>query len=414
MTEGPVVYVVAQFPKVSQTFVLGEIRELVRQGTDVRVMVLRPPTAADRALVDCRDLDGRVTTAPGGWRGTTLVAWSAISTCVLAPSRALPELARVLRWTVQHRALHELVRFGQAAYLRTRLPPATRHLHAHFAHGPASVAMTVSRLTSVPFSFTAHARDLFNDTALPVLREKAAAAAFVVTISEHGRRFVESLDVPDTRVILVRNGIDLQLFRARSADPPFRVATVCRLVEKKGVDVLVDALTLLRARGVDMAADIVGDGPLRSALQERARDAGVADLLTWHGPATPDQVRQALAGAGCFVLPCRVDSTGDADGLPVSIIEAMACGLPVISTATAGIPEAVVDGECGLLVPPDDPARLAGALARLQADEALRRRLAEGASKTAAGFDRARWVAVLRQAFCSQTVSAPSDLRRSA
>jgi glycosyltransferase involved in cell wall biosynthesis len=395
--EGPVVYVAAQFPKLSQTFVLGEVTGLRGRGVDVRVLSLRPsgPSAQPTGV------DGRVTACPSGLAGALRMAAAAVALLLRLPRPAGRELRRAVRWTLRHRRPDELGRFAQAAWLLPHVPAGTRRLHAHFADGATSVAMTLSGLSGVPFSFTAHARDLFVRTPTALLEEKLQSAFAVVAISEHGRAYLQER-CPESahKVHLVRNGIDLSAFRApvtapAPADRPPGAVTVCRLVDKKGVDVLVDAARLLHERGLDVPVEVVGDGPLRGALVTRAAAAGLSGLVTFHGALPPAAVRQRLHRAACFVLPCRVAADGDADGLPVSIVEALAAGLPVVSTPVAGVPEVVSDGVSGLLVPADDPVALAAALERLLSDVPLRRRLGEGAVRVAAAFDAASCVARL-------------------
>jgi glycosyltransferase involved in cell wall biosynthesis len=238
-----------------------------------------------------------------------------------------------------------------------------------------------------------------------MLREKVRAAQFVVAISEHGRRYLTSL-APDRhdRICLVRNGIDVAAFAPPSTAAPVRtraprVLTVARLVPKKGIDVLIETCRVLRDAGTDLPCDVVGGGPLEQQLWEQAAAAGVADLVRFHGSLAQPAIAQLMTRAAVFVLPCRIDSAGDQDGLPVSIVEAMAAGLPVISTPIAGVPEVVDDGVNGRLIPADDAPALAASLRELLSSEPRRARLSKGARRTAASYDRRIWVSVLKDLF---------------
>jgi glycosyltransferase involved in cell wall biosynthesis len=173
-------------------------------------------------------------------------------------------------------------------------------------------------------------------------------------------------------------GIPIDLFRFTEPPPldgPIRLLCVARFQEKKGIDTLVDACATLRARGVPFALRVLGDGPMRPALEARVARLGLAGPVALEGPLPQEDVARALAACHAFVMPCRQDRTGDMDGIPTVFMEALATGRPVVSCPVSGIPELVRDGETGLLVPPNDPAALADAVTRLAADAPLRVRL---------------------------------------
>jgi glycosyltransferase involved in cell wall biosynthesis len=246
----------------------------------------------------------------------------------------------------------------------------------------------------VPFSFTAHARDIFEYAEPHCLQDKVRSAKAVVAISEHGRQRVLDLVGADlaSRVQVIRNGIDLSYFGERDAEPegPLRLLAVSRLVEKKGIDVLLRSAALLVHRGIDVRCQVVGDGPLRASLEATADWLGIADRVELAGSLDAGGVLAAYKEASIVVLPCRMDSNGDQDGLPVSLVEAMAVGVPVVSTRVSGIPELIEDGVSGLLVNPDDTKGLADAIESIHSDAALRRRLSKGGRRVAESYDRVR------------------------
>ena len=334
-----------------------------------------------------------------------------------------------------------LKEFLQAADVADRLLRArdVRHLHAHFAHGTTTVTWLASMLTKLPFSFTGHAKDIYRESLNPagLLRRKMRAASFVVTCTGANQEHLRKVE-PAADVHLVYHGLNadfaallptapvrrdptpagataaveaepvhaepvhaepVQAERAwqraaaaagtatLAADPditPLRVVAVGRMVPKKGFDVLVEAVADLTARGVELELVVAGeDGPdaatIRRLVAERCPDA-----VQFTGPLSQCELLALYRGADVFALACRVDADGDRDGIPNVMVEAMAAGLPVASTAVSGIPELVRDGENGLLVPPEDPGALASALLRLATDGSLRQRLAAAGRETVA------------------------------
>jgi colanic acid/amylovoran biosynthesis glycosyltransferase len=270
--------------------------------------------------------------------------------------------------------------FLQAGALaRVAARDGVNHVHAHFASHPATAAWVVHRLTGIPFSFTAHANDLF--VAPVVLDRKVVDARFVIAISEYNRRLLGERDPPPRRLEVVHCGVDTDLHAWR--DPgerdPDRVVCVASLFPKKGHVHLIDALALVAERRPGIALELVGEGPERHRILRRARERGVAGRVSLLGARSSEDVRATLAGAGVFVLPSVRLPSGRMEGIPVALMEAMAAGVPVVSTRLSGIPELVRDGVTGLLADPGDPQSLAAAMERVIDDDALAARLALGA-----------------------------------
>jgi glycosyltransferase involved in cell wall biosynthesis len=286
-----------------------------------------------------------------------------------------------------------LKEFLQAATLADLLlqAPDVSHLHAHFCHGATTVTWLASRMTGLPFSFTAHAKDLYSPSLNPaaLLRRKIEAARFVVTCTEANRQYLLRQG-SDTPVYCLYHGLNAdfsQLLKERPADRTIndhiRALAVGRLVPKKGFDVLVEACGLLRQHGVSFEALIVGEtGEHENELRRRIAERGLGDSVRLTGPMSQSQLYAEYQLATTFCLPCRVLDNGDRDGIPNVLLEAMACGLPVITTGISGIPEAIHDGVNGLLVPPDSPEAVAAAILRLRLDPHLVDRLSRGARAT--------------------------------
>jgi glycosyltransferase involved in cell wall biosynthesis len=265
-------------------------------------------------------------------------------------------------------------------------------VHAHFAHDPALVALLARRLTGSTFSFTAHARDLYQ---IPVaaLRGRLREASAVVTCCranlEHIVGVAGGIGPP---VELIYHGVDLERFRpagVRPERPVPLVVSVGRLVEKKGFDDLLRALALLVERGVEFGCEIYGDGPCRDRLEALRDTLGLGEVVRFLGQRTQVELLRVYREADVFALTPRLTEDGDRDGVPNVLVEAMACGIPVVSTAVGGVAELVDHGHDGLLATAGDSAAIAAHLTTLLGDTRLRRRLGDAAAASARRFDRA-------------------------
>jgi glycosyltransferase involved in cell wall biosynthesis len=257
------------------------------------------------------------------------------------------------------------------------------HLHAHFVHSPGAVAFFAHLGGGLPFSLTAHAKDLY--TTLPRnLRIRADAAEFLVTCTAANAGYLCSIvsQPAAQRIHVLHHGVDLETFVPGTRSSAPRVLSVGRLVPKKGFADVIAALELLNQKGIRFQAEIFGGGPLHDDLVKQAGSAAIGDLVRFHGARTQDAIISAYQRARLFVLAPVVTDSGDRDGIPNVLVEAMACGLPVVSTRVSGIPELITDDVDGILVDPHDPAALAHAMARILTDPALAARLGGAARRT--------------------------------
>ena len=387
-------YVLRKFPVLSETFVLNEILALEARGLDVHVFALAP-SRDPRFHEGVGRLRATIHHVPGISDVRTLLSH--------ARSQAGRGSRRFRRQLLEVLAAGRpklLWRFLQAAYVADRARRARiRHLHAHFANHPATVAHQASRLLGIPFSFTAHAYDVYRDADTRVIARKMRDARFTITVSEYNADFLRSLaNGSRPRVELVRNGIDMRRFSppATRPDGPFTILTVARLVEKKGLRFLVEACRNLRDRGLPFRCEIVGKGEQQPLLDGLIRQWDLRDRVTLVGALAQQEIVERYRRAHVVVLPCIVGSDGNRDGLPVSIVEALACGVPVISTAVTGIPEVVHHEVNGLLVPEGDATGLSDALERVMRDSELRTRLSAAArASVMEDFDQAKTAARL-------------------
>ena len=355
MRSPQLVVIVSGFPRRSETFALAELNALDRAGM-LAAMFSTKPGEDGPCQPSAQPLLGRVRVLAG------------------APSVQAAEAARQLR--------------------RVRVSG----VHAYFAHTPAAVGGDLARRLGVRFGFSVHARDA-RKIERQALFDRARRAACVVACNTD---VAGELDGSGARVTLVRHGVDLDRFRAcRSSNGTLTMLAVGRLVEKKGFHVLVDAVSRLAG---DWRLRIVGDGPEKSALADRARACRVADRVTFCGAITHDVLPAEYRLADIVVVPSVCDASGDRDGLPNVVLEAMASSVAIVATDAGAITSAVRDGETGIVVPAGDATALATALSRLSAAPEWRRRLGDAAraaverdfdARTCAGA----FVSVLREAY---------------
>ncbi|AZO77303.1 MULTISPECIES: glycosyltransferase [unclassified Bosea (in: a-proteobacteria)] len=376
-----VLYFTSLFPCWSETFIVREIDELIRLGVDVRIVSLKHPVEklvqSDAAAL----LDRVVYPARGVRAGARVLA-----ACLRHPWRELSSLAGMARGLWRHpMALGKtlVVWWRTLALLPVLRDLAPDHLHAHWATYASTSAMLASRRLGKPYSFTAHAHDIFLEDHL--LADKMRTAAFGVTISEFNRRYLADKVSPlaSQSMRIVHCGVRLADFAfAPAGRRPGLILAVGRLDEIKGFRHLVDACELLARRKVPFECHVIGEGPLRLALQARIDAAGLSDRVILLGALKQEQVRAYLAQAGVFALPSVVTASGDRDGIPVALMEAMAVGVPVVSTRVSGIPELVEHGSSGLLAEPGDARELAHCIERLIADPVSARAMAGMARRT--------------------------------
>lgn len=402
MSAPRIAYLVKRFPRLSESFVLNEILEIRRQGLDVVVYALMDPREklVSPAAANLRPEvvylhDGA--DHPGSWRRLTTGAVVQIVRHPLGAARLAWALLSVHRSVPSVR--HALEALWLARDLRRR---GVTHLHAHFAHSPAAVAYMASLAGAPPYSFTAHAKDLY--TTLPRnLRIRVMAARFVVTCTAFNRDYLEKLLGPGAHPPLhvLYHGTDLSRFHPNGRQPvPRRILSVGRLVEKKGYPYLLDALAILRSRKVAFRCDIYGGGPLRDSLDERIEALGLHELVRLHGVRLPDEIVDAYQTAAVFALAPVVTDDGDRDGIPNVLVEAMASQVPVVSTNISGIPELIATGSEGMLVPPRDAQALADSLqAALQNGAQSAAMAAAGRAKVERRFDLVANTARLRSLF---------------
>ena len=271
-----------------------------------------------------------------------------------------------------------------AKLARVLMEHGISHLHVHFAHAPTQIGMYASLLSGIPYSFTAHANDIFQRGLL--LREKAERAAKVIMISRYNLRYFRRIAPTCRSLRLVRCGFSPPRTQVRNRRPgSLRIGSLGRLVEKKGMDNLIRAFAQVHAEYPRTVLEIAGGGPLQADLQSLVKNLGLEEAIEFRGPLRHDQVQQWMRQLDVFALACKRDSRGDQDGIPVVLMEAMGLGIPAVSTRISGIPELIENGGNGLLAEPDDDEDFARTLRAVIRDENLRVRLGGAGRRFVAG-----------------------------
>ncbi len=240
-----------------------------------------------------------------------------------------------------------------------------QHLHIHFAHVPTQIGMYASLLTGVPYSFTSHANDIFDNSSL--LKEKVERAKTAITISEYNYHFLAQQGIDVEKLTIVRCGIENHhnyVPKLNFQKTP-KIGSLGRFVEKKGMEDLILALSKLHQEGTDFCLEIGGDGYLKDYLKDLVKQHNLERKTTFKGAIPNHQVYSWLKELDIFILACKEDSNGDKDGIPVVLMEAMNIGIPVISTKISGIPELIQDESSGFLAQPNDPESLANTINKL-------------------------------------------------
>jgi colanic acid/amylovoran biosynthesis glycosyltransferase len=387
-------YVVKRYPRHSETFIVNEILDHEAAGMEVEIFSLLPPEDGH-----FQDAISRVRAPVTYLQAKGLKAadfWSTLDEA----GEILPYL-----WDSLEEARSEDVRYAYQAVVlarEARLRGIT-HLHAHFATASTTVARLAARFARVPYTMTAHAKDIFHQSVRPDdLRRKLRDAAATVTVSDYNAQYLhDSYGLAAEGVRRIYNGLELERFpyeEPRGRVP--EIVAVGRLVEKKGFADLIEACSLLRDRGVEVRCRIMGLGELEPELRAAVERLDLGNRVELPGPRPQGELIEVVGSAAVFAAPCVVGGDGNRDGLPTVLLEAMALGTPCVSTDVTGIPEVLRDGETGLMVPQRDPAALADAIERLLADPELRVELAGRARRLVeAEFDVRRNAALLRETF---------------
>ncbi|MDX0542115.1 glycosyltransferase [Sinorhizobium medicae] len=415
MSPKPKIAVVLKgYPRLSETFIAQELLGLERAGHELVLIALRRPTDGKRHPVH-DEIRAPVHYLPEYLHEEPWRVLRALARTVAKRSfwRMLRPFFRDL---ARDRSRNRFRRLGQALVLAAEWPDNAGWLHAHFIHTPASVTSYASMISGIPWTCSAHAKDIWTSQDWE-LSDKLGRACWTVTCTRSGYEHLRDLSSDKTRVHLSYHGLDLDRFPSFEGehsrrdgsvpDDPVRIVSVGRAVSKKGYDLLLKALSLLPA-DISWRFDHIGAGELTGKLQALAGELGLEERIGWHGALDQKEVLSRYREADIFALASRVAANGDRDGLPNVLVEASSQRLACISTAVSGIPELIDDGHNGMLVPPESPTALAAAMERLIRDPDLRRQLGAAAERRVrADFDHHSSVGQLIGLFESEWRRSP-------
>ncbi|MGQ4648632.1 glycosyltransferase [Lyngbya aestuarii] len=400
-------YVLKRYPRYSETFVVNEILAHEAAGLEIEIFALRPPAETHfqniisqvRAPVYYirKPIQGRVSDSLNSLAPTAAsYFWAELQEA----SKKIPDF-----WTKLAVAQGEKAStVYQAAWLarEVRLKRIT-HLHAHFGTVATSVARLASHFAGIPYTFTAHAKDIFHESVeAEDMKRKLSDAATVITVSDYNLEYLQqTYGTAAAHVQRIYNGLDLTQFSYKSPlHRPPQIISVGRLIEKKGVPILIDACAILASRGCNFSCKIIGSGSLEPSLREQIQQLGLQSIVEIIGSRPQNEVFEQVQKAAVFAAPYVIGRDGNRDGLPTVLLESMALGTPCVSTDVTGIPEVVRDEETGLMVAQHDPKALADGLEGLLTDSTLRVRLATQARQLIESeFDIHRNTASVRSLF---------------
>lgn len=355
-------YLVNQHPLPSHTFIRRELLALERRGHEIARFSIRQGRAAAGSADDEREL--RLTTVLLAPRAAAIarMALGAITCGLARPLRTLHALGTALRTIRRSNRgfVHHVAWWLEAMSLAHAMPRDTAHLHTHFATNGAMVAMLAAGIRGIPYSITVHGPDDLEQAPHLHLDEKVGRAAFVACISDYCRGQVarHCSAAHHGRLAVVRCGVEPGAADREPLPMPsgLRLAWVGRMVPQKGLEVLLEACSILRRQGLRFCVELLGNGPLEAEVRARIQALGLEGTVLARGWQPTDAVLATIDASSALLVPSH------AEGIPVVIMEAFARGRPVISTSVAGVPELVSHGENGLLVPPADPAAFAAAV----------------------------------------------------
>jgi glycosyltransferase involved in cell wall biosynthesis len=376
-----ILYILDVFPNLSESFIVNEIVELLKSGVDIEIFsYLRPKNEPTHVELNQYGLPQRVHYYTKNYAMDYTRALSCLS------RKPVPFL-KTLSYPFSFK--EKIYLFPFITRIDNELEKTFKAdlIHAHFATRPTTIAMSIAKIANVPFSFTAHAYDIFTNSNTALIKREIREAGGVVTISNYNKNYMIKLGADPDKVRVVHCGVNVEKFKPRRDGKAKRdslvILTVARLVEKKGIEFLLRAAgqMLQEMEKPSIILKIVGSGPEEIKLRGLAKELGILKQVEFLGDVTDEELTDLYNSSEIFALPCIVAQNKDRDGIPVALMEAMSMELPVISTHVSGIPELVTNGKEGYLVPQKDIKSIAKAINNLIINPDLRRKMGVNARK---------------------------------
>jgi glycosyltransferase involved in cell wall biosynthesis len=402
-------YILKGYPRISETFISNEILLLEKLGFQMHLFPMRQPRE-NFSHASVKEIKAEVSYLPTELGENLVKLLRPNLLLALKHPKRFIETVRLATQGSPKNRLATLKHFLQAGYMSYYFLMGNTeitHLHGHFAHSPTSVTRFASSFSGIPYSFTAHAKDIYTSKK-DKLRQRIQEAKFVVTCTKHNQQYLEEIkDDCLTPIHCIYHGIDLDLFQNSTDEKiptePYQIFTVARLTAKKGLPTIYQALVLLKQKGLSFTHTLIGDGDDRDQIMALIKELELGTECQWLGTQTHEEVLKQFKKSDLFVLGCEIAANGDRDGIPNVIVESLAMGIPALSTHVSAIPEILIHEQTGLIVPPKDPAAMAEAMERILTDSALRKKIiAEGKKRVATQFDNKLLIQELAQIFRSQ------------
>ena len=403
-------YILKGYPRISETFISNEILLLEQLGFHMRLFPMRHPRE-DFCHDSVKQIKAQVDYLP-----TELLLefprllLPNIFLAVKRPSLFKHGLGLARARYKRTANLATFKHLLQAGYLTNKhliKDKSLTHLHGHFAHSPTSVTMFAALLSGKTFSFTAHAKDIYTSNPKQ-LREKIRLAEFVVTCTDYNRKYLESIaEGLNTPIHCIYHGIDLKLFSPEAdhtiCAPPYKLLTVARMTEKKGLPTLYKALQILKRKNFSFEHILIGDGDDKEKILQLIRDLQLDDCCRCLGTRTHKEVLKQFEENDLFVLACEIAKNGDRDGIPNVLVESLAMGVPGLSTTVSAVPEILLHNRSGITIAPSEPETMASAIRDALENQILRKTIIQGGIKhTDEHFDNRKLVAKLGDIFKTQ------------
>lgn len=372
-------YVLKGYPRISETFISNEILLLEKEGFRLHLFSMRHPREKF-CHPSVEEIQAQVTYLPSEFTGNwTKLLYPQITAFAAQPAGYLKTLFYTAKQFTKKRKVATIKHFLQAGFLTATIKRENLdvgHLHGHFAHSPTSVTLFASMMSGIPFSFTAHAKDIYTSSKAS-LQEKMQRADFLATCTGYNNTYLSEVkgNIP-CPINTIYHGINLDLFKditqKESATPPYKILTIARMTAKKGLPTLYRALAQLRDQGLEFSHTLIGDGDDREKTEKLLKELNLTDCCTLLGTKTHKDVLEEFLQADLFVLSSQIAKNGDRDGVPNVLVESLAMGVPALSTKVSAIPELLHHRETGYLVEPENVPDLVDGIRTMLTDTALR------------------------------------------